>query len=106
MIDDKIRDLIKKREETHPEDFYAAEKVWKEEVDLLVSDIEGTIEFIRERCTADEFAWLSEVFDEVAERTKSSEFIDSLYYAAQKYPEETIEYNIISFIESAKNLVG
>ena len=105
MIDKTIKDILSRRENTHPEDSYRIEKLWEEEIEVLSSNIEDTIDFIKTRCSADEFVWLSEVFEEVAEKTQSLKFINCLYTVAQKYPEETKEYNIISFIDSAKDMI-
>ena len=62
-----------------------------------------TVHYLENDCLADEFVWISEVFDEVAKRTQSHEFISALRKLAVKYPEETKEYNIISFIDWAED---
>lgn len=105
MIDKTIKDILARREIVHPEDAYSIEKLWEEEIDILSSNVDETIEFIKSRCTADEFVWLSEVFEEVAEKTHSYDFINCLYDVTKKYPEETRKYNIISFIDSAKDMI-
>ncbi len=68
---------------------------------LFSDDIEKTNLFIKTDCTADEFVWLSEIFEEIAEKTKSKEFINCLYETLKKFPDETEQYNIISFIDDA-----
>ena len=105
MIDNTIKYILSRRENTHPEDSYRIEKLWEEEIETLSLNVEETIDFIKSRCTADEFVWLSEVFEEVAEKTQSYNFINCLYDAAKKYPAETKEFNIISFIDSAKAMI-
>lgn len=97
-----FKDVIARLDKLHPEDYIAIEKCWKEEIEILSEDIAGTIDFIKNECTADEFSWISEIFEEIATKTQSREFIDSLYMTAKKYPEETEKYNILSFIESAE----
>lgn len=52
-------------------------------------------------CLTREEKWLSEVFDEIIAKTKSSELIKSLRMVAQKYPEAVREYHIDFFIDSA-----
>ena len=98
MIDKEIRDILSKRKALHPEDSFAAEKCWDEEIHLMCRDIEQTIDFLENRCTGDEFAWLSEVFEDVQEQTKSVRFTECLCTLAEKFPEETQEYNILEFI--------
>ena len=56
---------------------------------------------MKTECTADEFSWLSEIFREIVEICPSQEFVDELYKLAEKYPEETEKYNVISFINEA-----
>ena len=92
MIDETIKDILSRRENTHPEDSYRIEKLWEEEIEALSFNVEETIDFIKSRCTANEFIWLSEVFEEVAEKTQSIEFVNCLYDVAKKYPSETKEY--------------
>ena len=57
-------------------------------------------------CTADEFSWLSEIVEGIAKRTRSKEFVAVLRKTADKYPEETKEYNIVDFIESTECIVS
>ena len=105
MTDDKIREVLEKRITLHPDDDYNTEKCWLKEIDILCNDMDETIDFLRNRCTGEEFAWISEVFDDVAERSQCSDFISCLYEVAKKYPEETKESNILDFIDSAKELI-
>ena len=105
MIDETIKDILSRREKTHPEDSYKIEKLWEEEIAALSQNIEETIDFMQSRCSADEFVWLSEIFEEVAEKTQNLEFVNCLYAVAKKYPAETKEYNIINFIDSAKDMI-
>lgn len=97
-----FKDVIARLDKLHPEDYIAIEKCWKEEISILSEDIAGTIDFVKNECTADEFVWISEIFDEIAIETQSREFIDCLYMTAKKYPAETEKYNVLSFIESAQ----
>lgn len=99
MIDDDIREAITKRMSLHPEDSFAIDKCWEEEIRILCKDIDLTIDFMENRCTGEEFAWLSEVFEEVQEQAQSERFIQCLLDAAKKYPEETGKYNILEFID-------
>ena len=96
----KLRDQIE--EETQGNDYISIEKCWKTEIELLTADMNETLQYLESECTADEFSWISEVFEEVAEITQSKRFIEALRKLALKYPKETKEYNIISFIDSAE----
>ncbi len=74
--------------------------------ELLSRDIAETIRFLNEDCTEEEYAWISEVFDDVAKETKSKDFVRTLYKVAKKYPRETKENHIMIFIEDARKEVG
>lgn len=101
MIDNEIREVLSRRIALHPEDSFAAEKCWEEEIIILCRDMDQTIDFIKNRCTAEEFVWLSEVFEEVQEMTQSEGFRQCLLDVTKKYPDETKEYNILEFIVSS-----
>ena len=104
MIKDRIIPIIEERESVDSWD-YGIEQCHKKLIALITEDIDKSIDFLDNDCTADQFSWLSEVFDEIAEITKSQAFIEALKRLAIKYPEETKEYNIESFIESAECIV-
>ena len=102
MIDNKIREILARRMTLHPEDALGTEECWKDEIAIMSRDVEQTIDFLRNRCTGEEFAWLSEVFEEVQAATHSEELRECLYAVAEKYPDITKEYNILSFIDSGE----
>lgn len=99
------KEIIQKRAEIDSEWYTEIEKIWDKMISLFSKDIEKTISFIKTDCTADAFVWLSEIFEEIAEKTQSKEFIDSLYETAKKFPDETKQYNIISFIDDAADVL-
>ena len=101
MIDKEIREVLSRRMALHPEDSFAAEKCWEEEANILCRDMEQTIDFLKNRCTGEEFVWLSEVFEEVQEQAQSERLRQCLLEMTKKYPDETKEYNILEFIVSA-----
>ena len=102
---DKFRSAINAREQTDDEQTECVQKCQNDLVDIVCDDMDGTIQYLLTDCTADEFSWLSEVFDEIAEIIRSQEFIEALKRLAIKFPEETKTYNIMSFIESAEGTI-
>ncbi|MBR6090277.1 MAG: hypothetical protein IKP86_10115 [Anaerolineaceae bacterium] len=96
----KLRDQIE--EISQGNDYAGIQECWKRTAALLTMDMNETLRYLDQECTADEFSWISEVFDEVIDVTQSKRFIEALRRLAVKYPEETKEYNIISFIDSAE----
>lgn len=100
----EFREIIKKRTSIDDEWYTEIEKCWEEMTNIFSADIDKTIQFL-DICTADEFSWLSEIIENVAKRSKSKDFIAALQKTADKYPEETQQYNIGDFIESAECIV-
>ena len=106
MITDEIRVAISKRVATDDEWDYGVKQCWEEEIEILSRNIDDTIAFLENDCTADEFSWLSEVFDDVAEKTQSRAFVDCLYKVAKKFPDECKEYHIDRVLEFAEGALN
>lgn len=102
MITEEIRAAIKERAATNDEWDYGVRKCWNKEIEILSRNIEDTIYFLENDCTEEEFSWLSEIFDDVAEKTQSRAFVDCLYKVAKKYPQETQKYHIDHVIQYAE----
>ena len=102
----KFREVLKRRDETHSEYTYGLEMCWKEEVEILSEDILSTIEYLQNQCTADEFVWISEIIDDLAEKTRSRELIECYKKLMDKYPKETKEYYIGFCVECAEAALG
>lgn len=77
-----FKEVIAKRKNIDDEDYISIEKCWDEMTDVFSADINQTVAFMDE-CTADEFSWLSEIFDLIAKRTHRQKFILSLYKTAK-----------------------
>ena len=85
------------------DDWLKTEETWKKEIEILCENMDETVRYLKEECTAAGFSWISEVMEDVAERTQSLEFVEALYQVAKKYPEEVKKYNIMSFIDGSKD---
>ena len=101
----EFREIIKTRTSIDDEWYTEIEKCWEEMTELFSADVSKTIKFL-DVCTADEFTWISEIVEDIAQKTHSKEFVVALRKTANKYPEETKHYNIVDFIESAECIVG
>lgn len=60
------------------EDNYWIEDYWKAAIEFYTANISDTIEFFRSECNDEEFYWLSEIFEEIAEKSQSKELIQVL----------------------------
>lgn len=102
-----LRAELSHRLALHPNDDFGIEESWKKLTEILSENVDDTIAFLENDCTADEFSWLSEVFDDVAEKTQSKAFVDCLYRVAKKYPEECKKYyidRVLMYAEGALNV--
>lgn len=62
------------------------------------------MEFLKYECTANEYIYLSEIIEDIAAESESPELIQTYADLAKKYPEETKDYNMWSFINSAHGI--
>ncbi len=88
------------------ENDWQAEQWWNHVSDFASNHIAETIEFVKNECSADEFSTLSEIFDDIAQKTNSKEFIDALKETAKKFPEECTKYNIQGSIDDAESYLS
>lgn len=61
---------------------------WENLTNFLSEDIMSSIEFLEKEATVDEICWVSEVFDDIAAKTQSKDFIKVLHRIHDKLPEE------------------
>ena len=102
MLKNEIRTILMKRKATNDEWASGVQQCWEEEIAVLSRDINDTISFFINDCSADEFSWLSEVFEDVAEKTQSRAFVRCLYHVADKYQSECEKYHINRVIQYAE----
>ncbi len=85
-----VAERIRIGDETQDEWDYGIEQCWKKEIEILSRDMTATINFIENECDDKTFCWIGEVFDDVAERTQSKDFLAAITKRAAKVvdPEE------------------
>ncbi len=105
LIGEKYAALIAEREKIDGDIDYDSNPVIKEMIDLLAKDVDATVSFLDNECSETQFIWMSEIFDEIAEQTRSKDFIEALHRVAKKYPEAVEKYNLEYFIDSAKEYI-
>ena len=99
----KFREVIRERSEMSDEWSFGVEQCWKKEIEILSQDILSTIEYLKKECTADEYTWISEIIDDLAESTQSKELIEVYKSLMIKYPDEYKKYSISSSIKFAES---
>ncbi len=95
------RSLLKERLETDDEIITYKEPFIKDAIRLFCRNIPEATEFLKHDCTANEYIYLSEIIEEIAAESESLELIQTYADLVKKYPEETKDYNMCSFINSA-----
>lgn len=78
MIKSEIYEVLTRRLALDPEDYIYTQKCWDEETEILSCDMAQTINFIENECDDETFCWIGEVFDDVAARTQSKEFVAAI----------------------------
>ncbi|MCT7845617.1 MAG: hypothetical protein N4R06_01740 [Lactobacillus iners] len=101
----KFKEVIRRRKETHDEYDYGVEMCNKEEIQVLAEDIPSTIEYLKNDCTADEFVWISEIIDDLAEKTRNRELMECYKSLMGKFPEESKRYHVDFCIECAEDFL-
>lgn len=98
-----IKAIIAKRVETNDELQAEVEQCWEELSSAIASDYEAAAKFLLEDCTADEASWVSEVYEEIIEKTQSEKFLDLLKQSAVRFPAENELHRMASNLEIAIN---
>lgn len=105
----KFREVISERERIYMECCdewtFGIEQCWKQEVEILSENVSDTILFLQYECTAEEYSWISEVIDDLVEKTQSRELIHVYKSLMIKFKEECKKYNISESIEFAENML-
>lgn len=68
---------------TNPNANYYEIPWWEAEIKQFTANIQESIRFIENECTDEELYWLSEVFEDIVDRTRSVEFVHCLQMRVQ-----------------------
>ena len=101
---EKLKKALHLRMYGNPDDYFE-ESVWKEEVDAITADLPVAIHFVLSDCTDEEFEWLSEVFDDVMEKTRSIEFLNCIRLRVQRIESSERKAELLEDIKTAEEYV-
>ena len=93
MITEKLRKAIANRAATDDEWDYGVQQSWKEILSIISESLDDIVDFVENDCTADEFSWLSEIYNEIIDVFPSKRIITALRKTASKYPDEVKKFN-------------
>lgn len=102
----KFREIVKNMAALDPNACIEIENCWKSEIAILSADIPGTISFLNNECTEDEYAWISEIIDDLIETTQSKDLLECYKQLMNKFPDACSTYNIAYIIECAENVLN
>ena len=102
----KFRDIIKNISTLNLNSSAEIETCWEAEVSVLAEDISGTIDFLTNECTEDEYAWISKIIDDLIEVTQSWELLNCYKQLIAKFPNACATYNIAYTIECAESALS
>lgn len=96
---------ILKRSMTDKNLNYYKRPFWNEEAALFTKDINKTIDFINNDCSDEEFYYMSEVFEEIAEITKNKEFLKAILKRMESISNPEYIRSINIDIDIAKSII-
>lgn len=101
MNSQTIRSIILKREQTNDEWECGVEQCWEELASALASNYDVARTFLLEDCTAEEASWVSEVFEEIIQKTQSQKYVDLLRATIERFPDENKLHRMSEHLDMA-----
>ncbi len=83
----RFKEVIQKRINTVDEYYVGVEECWKEEIEILSEDVPSTVTYLKNECTEEEFAHISDIIDDLAVKTRSREIVEAYKNLGKKYPD-------------------
>ena len=104
-----FREIIQEREyvETISQGEWAEgiDSCCQKEIDILSEDVDSTIEFLKNDCLAKDFVWISEIIEDLAEKTRSQALIDCYKSLTAKFSAECKTYCIEESVKNAEAIL-
>lgn len=102
---DNLRSMIVERSKIFYEDVFETNRCWRKMTDLICSHIDEAVDFLLNDCTGEEYIWLSEIFLEITEGSRSHAFVNAIRSLLDKYPAESRKANVADFVEEAEGVL-
>lgn len=101
-FNETIHNLIVLRKKIGLENDWQSEQWWKNTSDFLTNYIDKTIGFLKTECLPEEFYLISEIFEDITEKSKSKDFVEAIEIIGLKYQ---VENDVFLIIEECKSLL-
>lgn len=110
MIDiNEIKAIVAERKRIADETLdnwdYGIELCHEKFLSMITSNLEEGIAFLENDCDVETIYWISEIFEDIAAKTQSKDFIAAIHRIHDKMP-ENIKKSIEIDIESAEQAMG
>lgn len=102
----KLKQILSRRISLDPNDDYAIYDCWTQEINILSKNIQETVAFLENECTDEEFYWLSEIFEDIAYNTQSTEFINCIKNRLNRISDKSLIESIQTDIEFAESNIN
>lgn len=90
---------------SNPNAKYYADPWWDAEIKQFTINLDESIRFIESECTDEELYWLAEVFDDIMDKTRSIEFLDSIRHRVQSVENPEWKESILEDIRTAAEYI-
>ena len=82
--------------------FYYPDPWWEKELDAICEDMQAARVFIENDCSDEELFWLSEIFEDIIDRTGDVAFLGCLRKRAERMMDEVRKNEVIDEIRDAE----
>ena len=90
---------------TNPNANYYEIPWWEAEIKQFTASIQESIRFIEDECSDEELYWLSEVFEDIVDRTRSMDFVRCLQKRVQQVENPGWKQSILEEIRTASEYI-
>ena len=101
MSQENVHEAIKKRI-TAEGAFYYPDPWWEKELDAICKDMQAARDFIENDCSDEELFWLSEIFEDIIDRTGDVAFLGCLRTRAERMTDEARRKEVLDEIRDAE----
>ena len=84
-----------------PNAYYYPLLWWEKEINILTSDLNACIRFISSEASDEEMSWLSEIYEDLIDKTQSAELLQCIHDRVERIQDTKERANLITWVEDA-----